>query len=83
MRPKEHITILHISQKQLDKYKALCKEIRNIELTDQEAMEGAAKLIILYKAIYKPITKDMFQRLKQRDAEYIQEALEKAKKKLG
>ncbi len=64
---KEHVTVLHISQKQVDKYKALCKKLKGIELTDQEAREEATKLAILFKAIYRPITKEQYQRLQERD----------------
>lgn len=56
---------MHISQKQVDKYKALCKE-KGVELTDQTAREEATRLAILFKAIYKPITKEMYKRLQER-----------------
>lgn len=71
---------MYISQKQLDKYKALCKQVKNIELTEQEAREEAVRLVILYKAIYRPVTKEMFERLKQRDAEYSQAGVLNEKK---
>lgn len=63
---------MHISQKQVDKYKALCKRLKGVELSDQTAREEATRLAILFKAIYRPITKEMFERLKLRDVEYSQ-----------
>ena len=57
---------MHISQKQVDKYKALCKKLNGVELSDQVARDEATRLAILFKAIYKPITKEMYARLQAR-----------------
>jgi len=45
-----------ISRKSLDEYKQIWKEQYNEEISDDEALESAIKLLTLIKAIYKPIT---------------------------
>ena len=45
-----------ISKESLEEYKTLYKKHFNKDLTDQEALESATKLLTLMKAVYKPIT---------------------------
>ena len=63
---------MQIPPVQLEKFKNIYKQEFGIELTDQEAEEEGMKVLILMKAIYRPIPKDMFNRLVLRDAEYNQ-----------
>ncbi len=53
------MTIL-LGKKQLDEFKALYKEEFGNELSDEDALESATRLINLVKAVYKPITKADF-----------------------
>jgi len=46
-----------IPQKTLDEYKRIYKEKTGEDLSDQEALEQATKLITLVKAVYRPIPK--------------------------
>lgn len=63
---------MHISQKQVDQYKALCKELKGVELSDQTARDEATRLAILFKAIYRPVTKEMYARLQARREKDLQ-----------
>lgn len=49
-----------ISKEQLEKYK---------DISDQEALEQATKLLNLIKIIYKPMIKEEFGRLQKRRKE--------------
>jgi hypothetical protein len=53
-----------ISKEYLQKFKELYKKRFNKDLTDQEALEGATKLLRLIEIIYKPMTKAEAERLK-------------------
>ena len=46
------------SQEMLKKYKALYKKKTGKEITNQEALRQATKLITLVKAVYQPIPKE-------------------------
>ncbi len=47
-----------ISEKALKEFKAIYKKKFDIELSDQDALESATKLLKLVEIIYKPITKE-------------------------
>ncbi|RJQ35799.1 hypothetical protein C4568_00210 [Candidatus Parcubacteria bacterium] len=46
-----------ISQKYLDRYKEIYRKKHGKDLSDQEALEQATKLITLVKVIYRPLQK--------------------------
>ena len=46
-----------IPQKYLDKYKAIYRKQYGKNISDQEALEQATKLITLVDAVYRPIPK--------------------------
>lgn len=46
-----------ISQKVLEEYKAFYRKKTGKDLSDQDALEQATKLITLVKAVYRPIPK--------------------------
>ena len=48
---------MQIPPVQLEKFKNIYRREFGIELTDQEAQEEGTKILILMKAIYKPIPK--------------------------
>ena len=51
---------MQIPPKQLEKLKAIYKQL-GVEFTDQEAQEEGTKMLILMKAIYKPIPKKQLE----------------------
>lgn len=53
---------MHISPKQLEKFKSIYKQEFGIELSDQEAMEKGMRLLLGFKAVYRPISKEQYQR---------------------
>ena len=55
-----------ISQKELEKFKAIYKKKTGIDLPDQDALEKATKLFTLVKAIYKPMTKEEYDMVQKR-----------------
>ncbi len=55
-----------ISKESLDKYKAIYKNKFDKELSDQEALEQATKLVRLIEIVYKPMSKEDFERVRER-----------------
>jgi hypothetical protein len=53
----------------LDKYKQIYKKKFHKDISDQEALEQATKLLCLVKAIYKPMTKEDYKKLQRRREE--------------
>ena len=58
-----------ISEKELKKFKAIYKKEFGIELSDQDALESATKLLRLVEIIYKPMTKEEYERVQKRREE--------------
>ncbi len=58
-----------ISQEALEEFKAIYKNQFGIELSDQDALEKATKLLTLMKAVYKPITKEQYDTVEKRRKE--------------
>lgn len=54
--PKNYF--MQISQKQLEEYKKIYKSETGEDLSDQEALDQASKLLRLMEIVYKPITKE-------------------------
>ncbi len=55
-----------ISDKQIQKFKALYRKHFGIELSDEEAQEKGSKLVRLMEIIYKPMTEEEFAILEER-----------------
>jgi hypothetical protein len=47
-----------ISKEQLEKFKLIYKKEFNKEISDQEALEQATKLLRLMEIVYKPLLKN-------------------------
>jgi hypothetical protein len=58
-----------ISEKALKEFKAIYKKKFSIELSDQEALESATKLLKLVEIVYKPMTKEEYERVQKRREE--------------
>jgi rubrerythrin len=58
-----------ISKEHLDKFKELYKKKTGKDISDQDALESATKLINLVKAVYKPMTKDDYDKVQKRRME--------------
>jgi hypothetical protein len=55
-----------ISKEALEKYKAIYRRQFKKDISDQEALEQATKLLNLMRLIYKPMTKADFDMLEER-----------------
>lgn len=62
-----HKLTMHISPKQLEKFKSIYKQEFRVELSDCEAHEKGMRLLLGFKAIYRPITKEQYQRLQEEE----------------
>jgi len=60
-----------ISEEMLKKYKAIYRKKFGRNISDQEALEQATKLLTLVKAIYKPMTKEDLDKLNKRRSETV------------
>ncbi|MCK9393221.1 MAG: hypothetical protein WCX30_01665 [Candidatus Paceibacterota bacterium] len=58
-----------ISEKALKDFKAIYKKQFDIELSDQDALESATKLLKLVEIIYKPMTKEEYEKVQKRREE--------------
>jgi hypothetical protein len=54
------------TEKLVQSYKELYRKKFDKDLSDEEALDQAMKLITLVKAIYKPITKEDYEKYKRR-----------------
>ena len=55
-----------LSKKQITKFQTLYKNRFGVEISREQAYEKGVKLIRLVELIYKPITKDDYQKLQKR-----------------
>ena len=55
-----------LSDEQITKYQTLYKNRYGKEISREEAYEKGAKLIRLVELVYKPMTKDEYQRVQER-----------------
>ena len=60
-----------LSDKQVTKFQTLYKSRFGIDISKEEAYEKGIKLIRLLDLIYKPMTKDNYQKLQKRRKETI------------
>lgn len=58
-----------ISKKQLEKFKQLYRDKFGMELTNQDALEKATKLVRLMEIIYKPMSLKDFNKMQKRRLE--------------
>lgn len=56
---------MQIPEKQLEKFKLICKEHTGINLTDEQAREEGLALLTFFRAIYKPITVEEYEQFKK------------------
>lgn len=59
-----------ISQEALEEFKAIYKKQFGIDLSDQDALEKATKLLTLMKLVYKPMTKEEYDMVQKRRKEF-------------
>jgi hypothetical protein len=57
---------MEISVEQLEKFRGIYNTKFGIELTPQQALEKALSLLDLMKIVYRPITKEQFDQVTQR-----------------
>jgi len=57
---------MKISEAQLISFKALYKQHFGEELSQEDALEKALKLVRMMQLVYKPITKDQYQQIIKR-----------------
>jgi hypothetical protein len=58
-----------ISEKALKEFKKIYKKKFDIDLSDQDALDSATKLLKLVEIVYKPITKEGYERVQKRREE--------------
>lgn len=58
-----------ISKKTLKEFKAIYKKKFDVELSDQDALKSATKLLRLVEIIYKPMTKEEYEEFQKRRKE--------------
>lgn len=58
-----------ISNEYLEKYKQIYRKKFHKDISDQESLEQATKLLCLVRAIYKPMTKEDYKKLQERRRE--------------
>ena len=58
-----------ISEKALKDFKAIYKKKFDVELSDRDALESATKLLRLVEIVYKPMTKEEYERVQKRREE--------------
>lgn len=55
-----------ISKEQLEEFKRIYRKEFGKDISDQDALESATKLINLLEIVYKPMTKEEFSELEER-----------------
>ena len=58
-----------ISSKELEEFKKIYKKRFGTDLSDQDALEKATKLLTLVKAVYRPMTKEEYDMIQKRREE--------------
>lgn len=58
-----------ISKERLEEFKRIYKKKFGKELSNQEALEKATKLLRMVELVYKPITKENYDKLQKRRKE--------------
>lgn len=58
-----------ISKEHFYKFKEIYKKKTGKDISDQDALESATKLINLVKAVYRPMTRDDYNKVQKRRAE--------------
>ena len=58
-----------ISQEALEKYKTIYRNKFGKDISDQDALEQAIKLLTLVKAVYKPMTVAEYDQIQKRREE--------------
>jgi hypothetical protein len=58
-----------ISEEALKEFKAIYKKEFGVDLSDKDALESATKLLNLMKAVYKPMTKEEYEKIEKRREE--------------
>lgn len=55
-----------ISKEQLEEFKSIYRKEFGKDISDQDALESATKLLNLLRLVYKPMTKEEFSKLEER-----------------
>lgn len=58
-----------ITNKQIEKYQAIFKELNGVEISKQEVLLEREKLVRLIRTIYPPITKEQHEELEKMRAD--------------
>ncbi|MDD5639668.1 MAG: hypothetical protein PHR47_02580 [Candidatus Pacebacteria bacterium] len=58
-----------ISEEALKEFKSIYKKEFSIDLSNKDALESATKLLTLVKAVYKPMTKEEYEKIQKRREE--------------
>ena len=55
-----------ISKESLEEFKKIYRKRFGKDISDQDALESATKLLNLLRVVYKPMTKEEFSKLEER-----------------
>lgn len=55
-----------ISKESLEEFKRIYRKEFGKDISDQDALESATKLLNLLRVVYKPMTKEEFSKLEER-----------------
>lgn len=55
-----------ISKERLEEFKRIYRKEFGKDISDQDALESATKLLNLLRVVYKPMTKEEFSKLEER-----------------
>ncbi len=55
-----------ISKESLEEFKKIYRKQFGKDISDQDALESATKLLNLLRVVYKPMTKEEFSKLEER-----------------
>ena len=59
-----------ISNEELEEFKAIYKKRFGTELSNQDALEKATRLLTLMKIVYKPMTREEYDAVQKRREEF-------------
>ncbi len=66
VRVWKSIQMFMISKESLEEFKRIYRKEFGKDISDQDALESATKLLNLLRVVYKPMTKEEFSKLEER-----------------
>lgn len=67
----------HITSERLTKFKALYKKHFGEDLTEQDALDKAIKLVRIMEIVYKPMTVEQYKQVQERRKQLLSDSVGK------